>query len=214
MFKNMKKNGLILGAFALAATGLLVVTQFLTADRIEQQQRAELMGTLNTLIPEEMHSNDLFADCTLVTNPDVLGRSSPQPVYRARSTNGNTAIAIRTTAPNGYSGNIDMLVAINTNNKVMGVRVLQHRETPGLGDKIETRKSDWILSFTQQNIPAQESPRWEVRKDGGAFDQFTGATITPRAVINAVERTIIWANAQQESLFNAPSNCQQSGDSR
>lgn len=208
IFKNMKKNGLILGAFALASTALLVATQNLTADRIERQQRSELMRTLNTLIPENLHTNDLFSDCTLVQEPDVLGRTQAQQVYRARIDNHNTALAIKTTAPNGYSGNIDLIVAISAQQRVLGVRVLQHRETPGLGDKIEMRKSNWILGFNDEQIPTRSSPRWEVRKDGGAFDQFTGATITPRAVINAVERTIIWARDNQRQLFAAESNCQ------
>ncbi|CUS48606.1 MAG: electron transport complex protein RnfG [Idiomarinaceae bacterium HL-53] len=205
---QMRKNGLILGAFALIATALLVLTQYLTADRIAAQQRSELLKTLNVLIPPALHDNDLFHDCTLYELPEVLGTSTPQPVYRSRLNGEDTALAIQTNAPDGYSGEIRMLVAINTEGRVLGARVLQHKETPGLGDKIETRKSDWILKFAQEVIPPQESSRWEVRKDGGAFEQFTGATITPRAVINAIERTIIWANNNKTEIFAAPSTCQ------
>lgn len=207
MILNMRRNGLILGAFALAATSLLLLTQQLTADRIAEQERRELLLTLNELIPPASHDNDLYADCTLATAPDSLGLSAPQPVYRARQGNEPVALALRTTAPDGYSGHIHLLVAIDTAAVVQGVRVLQHRETPGLGDKIELSRDDWILSFDGEQVRGPDDPRWTVRRDGGDFDQFTGATITPRAVINAVQRTVLYAEEQLDSLFAAPREC-------
>lgn len=203
----MRRNGLILAAFALVATGLLMFTQYLTADRIAAQQRNELMRTLSELIPSESYNNDLYGDCTEVTEPKVLGSKLAQPVYRARMNGQPVAVAVRTTAPDGYSGDIHLLVAIALNGSVLGVRVLEHRETPGLGDKIDVRRSNWILSFTNERVRGADDSRWQVRRDGGAFDQFSGATITPRAVINAIQRTVVWATEHQQSLFSAPRQC-------
>jgi len=207
IFSSMKRNGIILAAFAAVATALLITVQWATADRIAAQQRNEVMRTLNELVPLSTYSNDLYRDCTLVVNPDALGIDSAQPVYRARDNNNHVALVVRTTAPDGYSGAIHLLVAIAPSGTILGSRVLQHRETPGLGDKIELRKSNWILSFTNQRVNGENDPRWAVRRDGGAFDQFTGATITPRAVINAIQRTALWAQANSNALFTAPANC-------
>lgn len=205
MLRNMQKNGLILGGFALAAITLVVTTQFLTADRIAAQQRNELLRTLNDIVPPAQHDNDLYADCTLVTAP-ALG-AGVQPVYRSRLAGVDNALVLRTTAPDGYSGAIHLLVAVQPDGRVQGVRVLQHRETPGLGDKIELAKSDWILSFNGQRVRSESDARWAVRRDNGMFDQFTGATITPRAVVNAVQRAAWYASEHQQELFAAASNC-------
>lgn len=206
MLKNMQKNGLILGAFAIAATSLVVATQYLTANRIAEQERSELLRTLNTLIPAAQHDNDLYADCTLIAAPEALG-APQQPVYRSRLQGQNNALAIRATATDGYSGNIHFLVAVNVNGRVQGVRVLQHRETPGLGDKIELKKSDWILSFDGERVRSESDSRWAVRRDNGMFDQFTGATITPRALVNAVRKAVWYAQENRQALFNADTNC-------
>lgn len=207
IFSAMKRNGLILAAFAIVATALLMFTQFLTADRIAAQQRNELMQTLTALIPSESYSNDLYGDCTEVSEANALGSRLPQPIYRARFNDKPVALAVRTTAPDGYSGDIHLLVAISVNGTVLGARVLEHRETPGLGDKVDARRSDWIYSFINERVRDINDVRWQVRRDGGAFDQFTGATITPRAVINAIQRTVVWANENQQMLFAAPIQC-------
>lgn len=206
MLKNMRKNGLILGAFAISATALIVATQFLTADRIATQERNELLRTLNELVPPAQHDNDLFSDCTLVQATEALGLRE-QPVYRSRMNNEPHALVLRTTAPDGYSGAIHLLVAVNLQGQIKGVRVLQHRETPGLGDKIEIQRDDWILSFNGERVRSENDARWRVRRDGGMFDQFTGATITPRAVVAAVQRTARYAQNNMDTLFAAPSNC-------
>lgn len=208
MIPVMRRNGLILGGFALCAIILVMSTQWITQDRIDQQQRNELLVTLNALIPPALYNNDLYDDCTLISAPEALGRNQPQPVYRARYQGQPVAIALQTTAPDGYSGNIHMLVAVSADGSVKGVRVLSHRETPGLGDKIELRRDDWILNFDGQHVRGDNDPRWEVRRNGGIFDAFAGATITPRAVINAVQRTVIYVSQHQDTLFSAPSGCQ------
>lgn len=213
VFFNMRRNGLILAAFAAIATALLMFTQFLTGDRIAEQQRLELLNTLTELIPESSYTNDLYADCTAYILPNILGSSQPQTIYRARHLEQPVALGIRTTAPDGYSGDIHLLIALTAEGTVLGARVLDHKETPGLGDKIELRRGDWILSFNHETVTGAKDARWAVRREGGAFDQFAGATITPRAIINAIHRTVVWAQSHQAQIFNAPINCQQSESS-
>lgn len=211
IFKSMSRNGLILAAFAIAATVLVVGTAKLTAPRIAQQQQQELLNVLNQLLPPSMHDNDLVASCTLVSHPE-LG-STPQRLYRAtlkgQAANQSTpqALALEVTAPNGYSGAIKLLVAFNVNGAIAGVRVLEHKETPGLGDKIELRKDDWILSFNGLTVSGPDDKRWAVKRDGGQFDAFTGATITPRAVVQAVKQANLLYQQHGSSWFNAPANC-------
>jgi len=110
-------------------------------------------------------------------------------------------------APQGYNGNIDFIMAINNDGSVSGIRVLKHQETPGLGDKIEIRKSDWITSFTGKKIRSEDDSRWAVTKDNGMFDQFTGATITPRAVVNGVKSTLKYFTKNRDSLLTRPNAC-------
>lgn len=207
MISKMRRNGLILAGFAVASIALVMTIQWITQDRINAQQRNELMVTLNALIPPSMHDNDLYADCTLITAPEALGTRLPQAVYRSRYAGTPNGLVLNTVAPDGYSGNIHMLVAVDTQGAVLGARVLSHRETPGLGDKIEIGRDDWILSFDGQQVMGTPDPRWNVRRDGGMFDAFTGATITPRAVVHAVERTVRYVADHQQMLFDAPANC-------
>ncbi|WP_431355319.1 electron transport complex subunit RsxG [Pseudidiomarina mangrovi] len=210
----MSRNGLILAAFAIAATVLVVGTAKLTAPRIAAQQQQELLSVLNQLLPAAMHDNDLVASCTLVSHPELGG--AQQRVYRAtlkgqalndEPTNIPQALALEVTAPNGYSGAIKLLVAFNVNGTVAGVRVLEHKETPGLGDKIELRKDDWILSFNGLRVNGSDDKRWAVKRDGGQFDAFTGATITPRAVVHAVKQANLLYQQHGSSWFKAPANC-------
>ena len=209
--QSMSRNGLILAAFAIAATVLVVGTAKLTAPRIAQQQQQELLNVLNQLLPPDMHDNDLVASCTVVAHPELGG--AQQKVYRAtvkgQAVNESIpqALALEVNAPNGYSGAIKLLVAFNLNGSVAGVRVLEHKETPGLGDKIELRKNDWILSFNGLSVNGADDKRWAVKRDGGQFDAFTGATITPRAVVQAVKQANLLYQQQGSVWFSAPANC-------
>lgn len=206
MEKSIIKNGAILGAFAIVSTALIALTFFGTKDQIAYQQNTKLRQLLNDVIPHSLHDNDLALDCIEVTHK-WLGTTQPQRVYRARIKGVPSALAITSVAPNGYSGQISQIVGVDTEKKVLGVRVLEHKETPGLGDKIELSVSDWILSFTNKLYIHEDSENWKVKKDGGQFDQFTGATITPRAVVAAVSNTARYANEFQSDLFSAPSSC-------
>jgi Na+-translocating ferredoxin:NAD+ oxidoreductase subunit G len=202
----ISNNAKILALFAIACTAAVGLINLLTQDRIELQAQQQLIQQLNEIIQVKRHDNEMFRDCIIApedNNTDLV----IDVIYRARLNNVPTAAAIKTVAPDGYSGNIELLIAINTDGSVSGVRTLLHKETPGLGDKIELRKSDWITKFSGEKLLDSKDNRWAVIKDGGMFDQFTGATITPRAVVNTVRKTIDYFQANQTRIFTAASNC-------
>ncbi|GLR69637.1 electron transport complex subunit RsxG [Agaribacter marinus] len=204
--KMMSKKGLTLAIFSVITTGIIAGTFALTKDKIDDAKQRQLRLTLNELVPATSHNNALHKDCIIVSADPNLD-NAPQHVYRARFDEQNVAIIIETTAPDGYSGDIDILVAVDSKSTVLGARVLSHKETPGLGDKIELRISDWILDFTGVEFSTSVKDRWKVKKDGGQFDQFTGATITPRAVVSAIAKAAEYVNENTDKLFTAPSNC-------
>ena len=212
MNNPMIKNGFLLALFALICTGLVAVVNQQTADKITQQEQQELMRVLHQLIPDEIHDNDLTAQCTLLLHKDALGTDNPMPAYIATMAGKPVAIAIEAIAPDGYNGNIKLIVGVNTQGEVLGVRTLTHQETPGLGDKIELRKSNWVNQFVGKVLDSQDDKQWLVKKDGGDFDQFTGATITPRAYVKAVKNAVWYFNNNQAQIFSQPLNCEAKHD--
>lgn len=209
--KTMTKNGLILGFFAVLTTGLIALTYFGTRDQIAVQQQQKLLQILNAVIDENSYDNAIELDCALVISKKLLGSQESQHIYRATAQGQAVAVAIETTAPDGYSGKIQLVVGLSSSQAdsaiITGVRVLEHRETPGLGDKIDLRISNWILDFNNQLYSADVASNWAVKKDGGQFDQFTGATITPRAVVNAVKLSAEYYIANQSAIFKASNEC-------
>jgi electron transport complex protein RnfG len=218
--RTMGKNGLLLAAFAIITTGLIALTFYGTKDQIALQQQKKLLSILNAVIDESSYDNIIQNDCILVTSPELLGSVQQQHIYRATKQGQGVAVAIETTAPDGYSGKIQLVVGITNNDatdsvdttkqitaKVSGVRVLEHKETPGLGDKIDLRISDWILSFNDETYTPALTSNWAVKKDGGQFDQFTGATITPRAVVKAVKLSVEYYLANQQAIFSSSDIC-------
>ncbi|PTA50367.1 electron transport complex subunit RsxG [Shewanella morhuae] len=212
MNNPMIRNGFLLALFALICTGLVAVVNQQTADKITQQEQQELMRVLHQLIPDEMHDNDLTAQCTLLLDKEALGTDNPMPAYIATMAGKPVAIAIEAIAPDGYNGNIKLIVGVNTQGEVLGVRTLTHQETPGLGDKIELRKSNWVSQFVGKMLDSQDDKQWLVKKDGGDFDQFTGATITPRAYVKAVKNAVWYFNNNQAQIFSQPLNCEAKHD--
>lgn len=204
MLKSMRKNGLTLALFALGCTAMVVLTNELTRDRIAHQQELEKLRTLQALLPEGSYDNDLVASCKLVSSREYLGSDEPMPLYTATLKGMHTGYALETVAPDGYSGAIRMVVGIDAKGAVSAVRVLAHKETPGLGDKIELKKSDWINSFVGKFLSHDNEASWAVKKDGGEFDAFTGATITPRAVVKAVKNLLLLQQEHPELLRDAP----------
>ncbi|CAH6927434.1 electron transport complex subunit RsxG [Vibrio splendidus] len=206
MLNAIKKNGLVLAIFACASTGLVAVTHYLTKDQIKQQEQAQLLSVLNQVIPHDLHDNELFSSCTLV-QAEELGTEQAMPAYIAKINGEPSAIAIEAIAPDGYNGAIKVIVGMKIDGTILGTRVLSHQETPGLGDKIDLRVSDWILSFAGKQVTDTNLDRWKVRKDGGDFDQFTGATITPRAVVKSVKQAVQYVNQNNQALLAQPLNC-------
>ena len=206
MLNAIKKNGLVLAIFACASTGLVAVTHYLTKDQIKQQEQTQLLSVLNQVIPHDLHDNELFSSCTLV-QAEELGTEKAMPAYIAKINGEPSAIAIEAIAPDGYNGAIKVIVGMKIDGTILGTRVLSHQETPGLGDKIDLRVSDWVLSFAGKQVTDSNLDRWKVRKDGGDFDQFTGATITPRAVVKSVKQAVQYVNQNNQALLAQPLNC-------
>ena len=205
--RSIGKNSLLLATFALVAAALLGGTFQLTRGHIEQAERAAAQAALTEIIPQEQHTNDLLEDTLSIPQPAwaQLGLTNGGLIHRARMDQEVTGVIIPSVAPDGYSGAISMLVGVNLDGTLAGVRVLAHKETPGLGDKVDLSRDNWILGFDGRALGQPPAERWAVRKDGGDFDQFTGATITPRAVVHQVRRTLEFAQEYRELLFSTAS---------
>lgn len=201
----------VLLLFALVGTLLVAMTYEGTREQIAANEREALLRKLNMLVPPERYDNAIFEDTTRVINDHLLGTTEPVTVYRARRGGKPVALVITPVAPDGYSGSIRLLVGVNLDGSLAGVRILAHRETPGLGDKIEAERSDWILNFDGRSLGNPPLEAWRVMRDGGAFDQFTGATITPRAVVKAVRNSLIYYRDNHEALFAGTEPAQDSG---
>ena len=192
---------IILLLFDMIGTLMVAYTFEQTRDQIAANERATLLRKLHRLIAPEQHDNVLLEDAVSVRDEALLGSDEPVMVYRARKNGEPVALVIAAIAPDGYSGSIKLLVGINVDGTLSGVRVVTHRETPGLGDAIDETRSDWIHVFDGKSLQAPDLSRWSVKKDGGDFDQLTGATITPRAVVKAARNALLYYRDHQEALF-------------
>ncbi|QTR47574.1 electron transport complex subunit RsxG [Thiothrix litoralis] len=198
--KDILQSGAFLAGFALLGALALAFVHDLTLPKVEANERASTLKQLNVLVPASSYNNDLLAN-TLTLPAANFGSAEDVVVYRASKQGVPVAALFIVTAPDGYSGKIRMVVGIKADQTLAGVRVLSHKETPGLGDKVDAEKNSWILGFANKSLQNPTLEGWAVRKDGGEFDQFTGATITPRAVVKAVKRTLEWSQQHFDSLF-------------
>lgn len=201
LLRNMLISAALLAGFGGLGTGLVVATFEATKDQIELSEKANLLKNLNNILPAESYSNKLLDNKLIVPDDSLLGNESSTTVYQAWQGDKPVAVAFSIVAPDGYSGDIRLLIAIKASGKISGVRVISHKETPGLGDKIDLVKDDWILGFNDKELDNPVTKRWQVKKDGGVFEQFTGATITPRAVVRAVHRALDYYDNNQRKLF-------------
>lgn len=200
------RAALTLAVAAAVAVGAVALVHDLARPRIEANERAQRVARLAAVLGSAAYDNDLLRDVAYVRDPELLGTDERLPVYRARLGGRPVAALIETVAPDGYAGAIRLLVAVGADGRLLGVRVLRHKETPGLGDGIDERKSSWILRFTGRSLEDPAPARWKVRKDGGDFDQFTGATVTPRAVVGAVEDALLYFQAHRDEIFTLPAD--------
>jgi len=172
------KAGWVLGLFSLIGIGLVALTHSVTHEQIAENERLFVLKNLRELIPNKelipnnLHDNDLLADTITITDSDAFGTNTGITIYRATKNQQLIAIIATPTAPDGYSGSIKLLVAIKDNGELLGVRAVSHHETPGLGDAIDTNKSDWIFAFNGRSLANLDAKRWRVKRDGGEFDQF------------------------------------------
>ncbi len=201
MYRTVVITGIILFLFAAAGTTLVSFTFESTRDRIAANEREVLLRKLNALIEPGRYDNNPLEDTVTVSDPDLLGTPEPVTVYRARRESRPVALVLPVVTRQGYNGTIRLLVGINLDGTVAGVRVIAHHETPGLGDAIEEDRSDWIYGFDGKSLELPAAERWRVRKDGGDFDQLTGATITPRAIVRAVKQSLLYFQAHRDTLF-------------
>lgn len=206
MFASIIRNAFLLAAFAIVCTGAIALVKVMTEPAIALQQQQALLNTVNQLIPDDLYDNDIINSCFIVNDP-LLGNNREQQVFIAKKEKQPVALMLESSTFSGYSGEIKLVIAIYESGKIAGVRVLSHSETPGLGDKIQTNKSDWILSFDGSNYSYTNDKQWEVKKYGGEFDAFTGATITPRAIVLAVKNALIYFQYNKEMLFTHRANC-------
>lgn len=203
--KHMVRIGALLGVFAVVGTAIVAFTFDKAHVRIEENERIALLQKLSVLIPPAQYDNDPLEDVLMITSKAELGTDKPVTVYRARQAGKPiAAIFSPVVAPDGYSGPIKLLVAIRYDGSLAGVRVVAHRETPGLGDPIEETRSEWIFSFDKRSLSNPGALQWKVKKDGGIFDQFTGATITPRAVVKAVYNCLQYFSVNRDQIFDPP----------
>lgn len=203
--RSITVNSLILALFALCTAAVLAGTWLLTSERIEAEKRRAAEKALLEIVSQDHHDNDMLSDVIELDAEisAVLGLKTPTQIHVARKNDLVVAYVYPATAPDGYSGDIDMIVGVNIDGTLAGVRVLAHKETPGLGDKIDLKKSEWILHFTGHSLTNPEPEQWLVKKDGGEFDQFTGATITPRAVVRRVKQTLEFHQRFTQAQKNA-----------
>jgi electron transport complex protein RnfG len=193
-----------LATVAIIGTALLAGVDKLTAERIVEQEQRVVLEQLGQIISPDRYDNRLQEDLILIEDESYFPRGQSVTVYRARQDGKPVALIMKLAAVNGYNGMIHLLVGINADGSLSGVRVSSHKETPGLGDAIEMERSDWVLGFNKRSLQNPSITEWSVKRDGGKFDQFTGATITPRAVVEAVRMALEYFMRNQALLFEAP----------
>ena len=194
-----------LGLVAVIGTALLSGMSALTADRIAAQERRVVEQQLGQILPPDRYDNDLLNDRFSFRDEAHFPKGQTVTAYRARMGDKPVAVILRFDATRGYNGDIQLLAGILADGGLAGVRVVTHRETPGLGDGIEAQKSDWVFGFDGRSLVNPAGTGWAVKRDGGVFDQFTGATITPRAVVEAVHAALEYHDSRRAALYAAPS---------
>lgn len=202
IFKHSFSTAAIMAGFSVLGTVLLVFTVMSTREPIAASEREAKKALLEQVLSADQHDNDLLQDTVAIPAGGDLGNRDETLAYRGRKGGQASAVILETTAPDGYSGDIKLLIGILADGEISGVRVLAHRETPGLGDYIEVQRSDWIKkNFDGQSLDKTKDAAWKVKKDGGSFDYMAGATITPRAVVKATYKALKYFATHREELF-------------
>lgn len=194
-------SGLFLWLFAVVGATLVALAEYASSEAIVENERRVLLRNLHALLPKDQLDNDIAADTVRLPPSPLLGTEEESTAYRARLDDEPVAVIFNSIAPDGYNGRIHLLIGVYVDGSLAGVRVVKHAETPGLGDGIEIRKSSWITGFDGKSLQNPAPERWAVKRDGGEFDQLTGATITPRAVVAAVRDTLLYYRLNADMIF-------------
>ncbi|MCF6264054.1 MAG: electron transport complex subunit RsxG [Xanthomonadales bacterium] len=205
------KASLTLAIITFIGVALLAGTWELTEEKIAEQQRKAVLTGLNQILPAESYDNELQDDTLIINAQGFFKHPKAVVVFRARKQGQPIAVILQMTTGEGYNGDISLLVGIYNDGTIAGVRVTQQRETPGLGDAIDSRRSDWALGFKHRALGDPIASKWTVKRNGGDFDQFTGATISPRAVIKAVRRALEYERNNREALYHKNPIAKQQG---
>ena len=200
-FKKISITASAMIIFSLIASSALSISYFMTKSPIDQSDVKAKRVFLNQVIPANLYDNNLVKDTISIEPNPLLGNKKNIDVFRAKKNNRVIAVIIEVIAPDGYSGEIKTLVGIDQEDKILGVRVISHKETPGLGDYIEIDKSQWIKNFDLMSFEKISEKKWAVKKDGGDFDYVSGATITPRAVIKSTYKCLLFSKENKKRLF-------------
>ena len=198
------KTGMTLAVIAAICTALVAATYQLTEDRIAANEKALLEESLQPALAGVFYDSSVSESRLVLQPPHDLPGNDVAIIYRVFSEDQPVAVLFAVTARDGFSGAIRVLVGVGFDGTVTGVRILQHRETPGLGDKIESARSDWVFQFDDRSMGDPLVAGWAIKGDGGEFDQLTGASITPRAVIKAIRDTLIYFDAHRDEIFSLP----------
>lgn len=205
ILKHATKTALTLVVFALSFTLLMTFVYQITKEPIAQSEAAARIALFQQVIPHERYNNDVLKDTIDIAANNLLGNKQATIANRARMDGEPVAVILEAIAHDGYSGDIKLLIAINVDGTISGVRVIKHTETPGLGDYIDIAKSNWIKLFDGESLENKSVSQWAVKKDGGQFDYMAGATITPRAVVNAVHKALQYFNENKDALLQPTS---------
>jgi len=195
------RSALLLMLFALVGTLLVSVSHYQTRDQIRINERLALLRSMNELLPADQYDNELLTDTVALRSQYLLGSDKAITFYRARKQGKPLVVLFTPIAVDGYSGSIKFLIAITYQGRVLGVRIISHTETPGLGDKIEQSRSNWVTHFSNKSLGNPDAIGWAVQRDGGDFPQLTGATITPRAIVKAIYKSLVFFKSHRDELF-------------
>ena len=187
--------------FALAGTALLAWTYDLTHETIARSEENEKLKLIAQIAPPATYDNDIMKDTAQLAADQLLGGADETVIYRGRLNNRPSIAVLQAIAPDGYGGRIDLIVAVHHDGRISGVRVVSHKETPGLGDYIEIARSNWITGFNGASLENRKNDEWKVKKDGGSFDYMAGATITPRVIVKAVHKALQYHAQHRDELF-------------
>lgn len=208
MISRVAKGGVTLAAIAAICTTLVAATYRLTTERIAANEQAWLEKSLTPALGDIDYEGSISESRLVLEPPHDLPGDDAAIIYRAYSGGAPVAALFAVTARGGYAGPIRILVGVDVARTVTGVRILEHRETPGLGDGIEASRSDWVYQFDGRSLGDPAAAAWQLRVDGGQFDQLTGASVTPRAVVKAIRETLLYFDAHQAEIFDMPATAE------